>query len=623
MLQINGVADPTGRGEGFSYVRQPFKPNKQDEEEKDSKLPGATSSLALSAGASNAAKTTDSIQPNFNEPVSSPQPSTAAANTKRTVTGTDADLRRLHLSQAKELLIKYGVPDHEIKKLKRWEIIDVVRTMSTQKAKEGNGSAVSKFARGSSRFSQSDAHEKFREECQRLFELQNRNLASEEFISTDDDEELDEDSDVDEMGKNLESMLQNKMSGDTSSNLNSVVTNSTEKSISKNDKSSELKNLIMNNTPGDSKMNSKIKSDQPPIDSNMNRILKITRTYRDESTGEEYTKVEKVKKQLIIDAYVKIRTTRDDEFIRTAFALDEIEKEQLRKERRRIQEQLRRFKRNEAKGSTKNDDNSPNDGTKPVVHKVRKYNKTGANRKPKATKLSKNNDGGMSMTTNENTNQGMLSSPEVSNLKRLGIKSSLHYSSGDEESRVQGEESQSNQNDSVVSSLNNTLNHAPVVQKRKYQKRKKPDQMAISDPISKVEGTKLIIQKKAIKLALANASGMTDLQNKNTGEGNDEQNKNYDSSISIDSSSPVKKKYRVSKKQAKLLESGALTSDSISTSNNLMVVNSIDDSDKTGAPKLKITKKQKSSIILHIPKEKLSLSSSSETLGTLQGAQKM
>ena len=40
--------------------------------------------------------------------------------------------------------------------------------MSTQKAKEGNGAAVSKFARGN-RYSQSDAHEKFREECQRLF----------------------------------------------------------------------------------------------------------------------------------------------------------------------------------------------------------------------------------------------------------------------------------------------------------------------------------------------------------------------------------------------------------------------------------------------------------------------
>lgn len=615
LLQINGVADPTGRGEGFSYVRQPFKPNKQDEEEKDTKLTGSTTTITSTA--SNVPKTADSIQTNLNEPVSSPQPASSAATSKRTVTGTDADLRRLHLSQAKELLLKYGVPDHEIKKLKRWEIIDVVRTMSTQKAKEGNGSAVSKFARGSNRFTQSDAHEKFKEECQRLFDLQNRNLASEEFLSTDDDEELDEDSDVDEMGKNLESMLQNKISDNASSNA--VTANSAEKSNPKNDKSSELKNLIMNNTPGDSKMNSKMKSDQPPADSNLNRILKITRTYRDETTGEEYTKVEIVKKQLIIDAYVKIRTTRDDEFIRTAFALDEIEKEELRKERRKIQEQLRKFKRNEAKRDTKNDENSPNDGTKPVVHKVRKYNKTGLNRKPKVPKSAKFIDGGTSLPTNENANS-MISSPEVSNLKKLGTKSStLHYSSGDDESKVHGEESQSNQNDSIVSSLNNTLNGATVVKKRKYQKRKKPD-APITDPISKVEGTKLIIQKKAIKLALANASGISDLQKNNPEDlekmkGQQEQNNNYDSSISIDSTSPVKKKYRVSKKQLKLQES---------ESNSLMVVNSVDDSDKTGAPKLKITKKQNSSIILTIPKDKLALSSSSEALGNNPvGATKM
>lgn len=31
LLQINGVADPTGRGEGFSYVRLPFKNNKDEE----------------------------------------------------------------------------------------------------------------------------------------------------------------------------------------------------------------------------------------------------------------------------------------------------------------------------------------------------------------------------------------------------------------------------------------------------------------------------------------------------------------------------------------------------------------------------------------------------------------
>lgn len=45
---------------------------------------------------------------------------------KRTVTGTDADLRRLSLNNAKALLRKYGVPEEEIKKLSRWEVIDVV-----------------------------------------------------------------------------------------------------------------------------------------------------------------------------------------------------------------------------------------------------------------------------------------------------------------------------------------------------------------------------------------------------------------------------------------------------------------------------------------------------------------
>jgi transcription initiation factor TFIID subunit 1 len=71
----------------------------------------------------------------------------------------------------------------------------------------------------------------------------------------------------------------------------------------------------------------------PPL--NTHRVLKITRTYRDEDTGAEYTRVELVRKTMVIDAYVKIRTTKDDEFIRTAFALDENEKKNLRKERRR------------------------------------------------------------------------------------------------------------------------------------------------------------------------------------------------------------------------------------------------------------------------------------------------
>ena len=73
-------------------------------------------------------------------------------------------------------------------------------------------------------------------------ELQNRNLASEEFLSTDDDEDLDEDSDVDEMGKNLESMLQSKLSTNDTNNNNNSKNNQTN-SNKPMDSSTELKNL--------------------------------------------------------------------------------------------------------------------------------------------------------------------------------------------------------------------------------------------------------------------------------------------------------------------------------------------------------------------------------------------
>ena len=69
LLQLTGPADPTGCGEGFSYVRVPNKPTQQPNEEQ--------------------------------------QP-------KRTVTGTDADLRRLSLNNAKALLRKFGVPEEEV-----------------------------------------------------------------------------------------------------------------------------------------------------------------------------------------------------------------------------------------------------------------------------------------------------------------------------------------------------------------------------------------------------------------------------------------------------------------------------------------------------------------------------
>ena len=75
LLQLTGSADPTGpAGEGFSYVRIPNKPTNKEEVEQ--------------------------------------QP-------KRTVTGTDADLRKLPLKDARAILRRNGVPEKDIMRLSR------------------------------------------------------------------------------------------------------------------------------------------------------------------------------------------------------------------------------------------------------------------------------------------------------------------------------------------------------------------------------------------------------------------------------------------------------------------------------------------------------------------------
>lgn len=50
------------------------------------------------------------------------------------------------MKDGKALLKKFNVPDEEINKLSRWEMIDVVRTLSTEKAKVG-ANGITKFSR--------------------------------------------------------------------------------------------------------------------------------------------------------------------------------------------------------------------------------------------------------------------------------------------------------------------------------------------------------------------------------------------------------------------------------------------------------------------------------------------
>lgn len=244
------------------------------------------------------------------------------------------------MNNAKALLRKFGVPEDEIKKLSRWEVIDVVRTLSTEKAKAGE-EGMTKFSRGN-RFSIAEHQERYKEECQRIFDLQNRVLASNEVLSTDEGESSEEDSsDIEEMGKNIENMLSNKKT-------------STQLSLEREEQQRhELRKMLMDEVQEQEKKGKESKKKDEEEDSPVNnfnaqqdRVLKIYRTFRNPE-GKEFTRVELVRKPAVIDTYIKIRNSKDETFIKQFATLDDAQKEEMKREKRRIQEQLRRIKRNQ------------------------------------------------------------------------------------------------------------------------------------------------------------------------------------------------------------------------------------------------------------------------------------
>lgn len=305
LLQLTGVADPTGCNEGFSYVRVPNKPFLPKE-----------------------------------EAIKEPQP-------KKTVTGTDADLRRLKLSTAKAMLRDSGIPEDKIEKLPRWQVIHLVRELSTKQVRAGEES-MSKFARGN-RFSIAEHQERYKEECQRIFDLQNKVLASDEVLSTDDEESNDEeDPDIEQGTKTLEFAIENKKSSQAlfhereeaeRRDLHKMMfgddTNSGD--FTKMQQKKEIKsNSTQSQGTGKLEIDSIDDSSNmaPPAD--VDRILNIYRTYRD-NNGREYVRVETVRKPAVIESYVKIRKTKDADAIKEfAMSLDDPQREAKRKERKQI-----------------------------------------------------------------------------------------------------------------------------------------------------------------------------------------------------------------------------------------------------------------------------------------------
>jgi len=320
LLQVTGIADPTGCGEGFSYIRIPNKPVTGKDESEEQKQ----------------------------------------AKKQKLVTGTDADLRRLNLKQARILLKEFGVSQVEIEKLSRWEVIDKVRTMSTEAAKQGTTEvAMNKFARGS-RFTVAEHQERYKDECQRIFDLQNKVLSSDAILSTDEESSGEEGSDLEDLGKDLESMLSNKKI--SNEEHEEAERRELQKLLSqdKNDKDIRPSSSASNSyNLSDKNKNDPEESNPALFEHHVGRRLVIHRTFKE--GGREFVRTETVKNQFVIDAYLRI-VTREKNYREVFASQDEKHKEDMRRERRRIQEQLRRIKRNEERDRLRQLQQSINDG---------------------------------------------------------------------------------------------------------------------------------------------------------------------------------------------------------------------------------------------------------------------
>ncbi|KAJ6377927.1 hypothetical protein OIU78_028202 [Salix suchowensis] len=167
-LEITGVGDPSGRGLGFSYVRTA------------PKAPISNAVVKKKAGAGRGGST---------------------------VTGTDADLRRLSMEAAREVLLKFNVPDEQIAKQTRWHRIAMIRKLSSEQASCGvkvDPTTISKYARGQ-RMSFLQLHQQTREKCQEIWDRQVQSLSALDGDEIESDSEAN--SDLDSFAGDLENLL--------------------------------------------------------------------------------------------------------------------------------------------------------------------------------------------------------------------------------------------------------------------------------------------------------------------------------------------------------------------------------------------------------------------------------
>jgi len=103
-MEITGVGDPSGRTEAFSFVRE----------------------------------------------INSSKIGAAAKKETVNIAGTETDLRKLTNLQMEQMLREFGMDQHRIKKLERWDKVHMVKEMCSRAANEGSGvltDGLERFAR--------------------------------------------------------------------------------------------------------------------------------------------------------------------------------------------------------------------------------------------------------------------------------------------------------------------------------------------------------------------------------------------------------------------------------------------------------------------------------------------
>lgn len=143
-LELSGLGDPSGgRAEAFSYLKEQSKLEKPEKSEKSKK-------------------------------------------DLHRLPSTSSDLRKLSLEAARQELLKLGVPDHEIKRLNRWERITRVKEKSTQIAESGGRS--NEFAR-TRKMTTHDEKFLYKQRVQLIFNNQIKALSDPDPNLSDDEED--------------------------------------------------------------------------------------------------------------------------------------------------------------------------------------------------------------------------------------------------------------------------------------------------------------------------------------------------------------------------------------------------------------------------------------------------